>query len=777
MEFVIPLEQVSLKDIEQVGGKGASLGEMLNHLDKLEIDVPGGFAVTASAYLAHIQQDNLYARIEARLRDVNVDDVSALASAGEEIRAWIKEQELPADVIEAITQAYQKFKDVPVAVRSSATAEDLPSASFAGQQESFLNVNGLDNVVQAVRDVYASLYTDRAIAYRVHHGFKHEEVAISVTIQRMIRSDKACSGVLFTVDTESGFDQVVFITAGYGLGELIVQGAINPDEYYVYKPNILANKPAILSRHLGSKSQQMIFDEDTRVRSVQVKDSQQQTFCLQEDEVCQLAKMAIAIENHYGVPMDVEWAKDGIDGKLYILQARPETVTQKSGQVIERYHLNAPATVITKGRSIGQKIGAGIARVVTNVKNMQSIMPGEVLVADMTDPDWEPVMKKVSAIVTNRGGRTCHAAIIARELGIPAVVGCNDATETIQEGQAITVSCAEGDTGMIYDGALEFQVEEIKVDTLPQIPVDIMMNIANPERAMSFANLPNAGVGLARLEFLISNSIGIHPRAALDFANMPTNLQADIEARMGGAGDPIRYYIDKLRDGIATICAAFAPKPVIVRLSDFKSNEYANLIGGKQFEPNEENPMLGFRGCGRYISPEFAECFALECEAVKAVRYDMGFDNLKIMIPFVRTLKEAELVNLALEKNGIKRGKDKMDVYMMCELPGNCLLAHEFLQYFDGFSIGSNDLTQLTLGVDRDSALVASSFDERDQSVKKLLSMAIQACNQENKYVGICGQAPSDYPEFAKWLVEQGIQSMSLNPDSVIDTWMFLAKN
>lgn len=775
MDLVIPLNQVSLQDINQVGGKNASLGEMIQNLQAVNIAVPDGFAVTAHAYLLHIQQNGLGKRIQQRLQDLSVSHIEQLQQAGQDIRHWVVEQALPSEVEAAIRGAYN---DESVAVRSSATAEDLPTASFAGQQESYLNVNGIENVLNAVRQVFASLYTDRAIAYRVHQGFKHEEVAISVTIQRMIRSDKACSGVLFTIDTESGFTDAIFITASYGLGELIVQGVVNPDEYYVYKPNVHTQHQAILNRHLGNKHQQMIYaDGDQRVKVVEVSESMQQQYCLNDDEVKQLANMALAIEEHYQRPMDVEWAKDGFDGKLYILQARPETVSQRKGTGnVERYHLQASdSKVITTGRSIGQKIGKGTARVVTDLNHMQNIDVGDVLVADMTDPDWEPIMKKVSAIVTNRGGRTCHAAIIARELGIPAVVGCNDATDLIHESQQLTVSCAEGDTGLVYEGDLAFQVETIKVESLPDIPVDIMLNIANPERAFSFANLPNKGVGLARLEFLISNSIGIHPRAALDFSNLSHALQQQMIVRMQGARDPIRYYINKCRDGIAMICAAFAPQPVIVRLSDFKSNEYANLLGGRDYEPQEENPMLGFRGCGRYISPEFSECFALECEAVKAVWQDLSLKNLAIMIPFVRTLQEAEQVTLALEKNGIPRGDTGIKVYMMCELPSNCLLADDFLDYFDGFSIGSNDLTQLTLGVDRDSALVAPAFDERDASVKQLLSMAISACNKRNKYVGICGQAPSDYPEFAKWLMSQGIKSMSLNPDTVIDTWLYLA--
>ena len=780
--YVIKLNELGMNDVETVGGKNASLGEMISNLSNLGVTVPGGFATTAAAYRDFLKADGLDIRINDVLDRLDVDDISALASAGEQIRNWILETPLPRQLTDDIKVAWAEMSggnEITVAVRSSATAEDLPDASFAGQQETFLNIRGLDNVIEAMHLVFASLFNDRAIAYRVHQGFDHSLVALSAGIQTMVRSDIGSAGVMFTLDTESGFRDAVLVTASYGLGETVVQGAVNPDEFYVYKPALAAGKRAILRKNLGSKAIKMIYSDKSQpgktVDTVDVDEAECVEFSLTDAEVIELSKMAVTIENHYQRPMDIEWGKDGTDGKLYILQARPETVQSRSGRTIQRYTLKAHSSVVTTGRSIGQKIGAGTAKVIRNVAEMDRVQAGDVLVSDMTDPDWEPVMKRASAIVTNRGGRTCHAAIIARELGIPAVVGCGDATEKIQDGTDVTVSCAEGDEGFVYEGNLEFEQTQIELDSLPEIPVKIMMNVGNPDRAFDFANIPNHGVGLARLEFIINRMIGVHPQALLDYDALDDSTRAAVDDQMAGYSDPVSFFVDKLAEGVATIAAAFAPEPVIVRMSDFKSNEYANLIGGREYEPVEENPMLGFRGAARYVSESFRPCFDLECEALKRVRNDMGLTNVQIMIPFVRTVQQAKDVIDVMAENGLERGKDGLKVIMMSELPTNALLADQYLEHFDGMSIGSNDMTQLALGLDRDSALIADMFDERDDAVKALLAMTITACKAQNKYVGICGQGPSDHPDLARWLLDQGIESMSLNPDTVVETWMFLA--
>jgi len=778
----INFQQVGMRDLAQVGGKNASLGEMIGHLSAAQVAVPAGFATTADAFRAFLAQDGLDKKIHELLSSLDVDDVRQLAKVGQTIREWIVQMPfLPAfeaDVRAAFIELTEVIgsDDFSVAVRSSATAEDLPDASFAGQQETFLNVRGIDAVLSAIKHVFASLYNDRAISYRIHHGFEHHDVALSAGIQRMIRSDLAASGVIFTMDTESGFDEVILITSSYGLGELVVQGAVNPDEFYVHKTSLRAGRSAVIRRNMGSKANQMVYCDNNAVKTMAVEADKQRQFSLTTVEVEELARHALTIEEHYGRPMDIEWAKDGQDGKLYILQARPETVKSRSNkQVLERYHLKERGTVLSEGRSIGQRIGQGRVRVITDVSQMHRVESGDVLVSDMTDPDWEPVMKRASAIVTNRGGRTCHAAIIARELGIPAVVGCGDATKTIRDGDEVTVSCAEGENGYIYQGLLPFDRVCLNVDTMPDLPVKVMLNVGNPERAFAFQSIPNAGVGLARLEFLISNTIGVHPKALLQYDTLTDiELKRHIDEKAAAYSSPVEFYIERLKEGIATIAAAFYPKPVIVRLSDFKSNEYANLIGGHLYEPHEENPMLGFRGASRYVSPEFNDCFALECIAVRRVREEMGLANVEVMIPFVRTVSEAKNVIDVLAQHGLKRGVHDLRIIMMCELPSNALLANEFLEHFDGFSIGSNDLTQLTLGLDRDSGLVAAQFDERNDAVKALLHLAISACKAQGKYVGICGQGPSDHPDFAKWLMDEGIDSISLNPDSVMDTCLFL---
>ncbi|MFK1204420.1 phosphoenolpyruvate synthase [Pseudomonas aeruginosa] len=785
VEYVVSLDKLGVHDVEHVGGKNASLGEMISNLAGAGVSVPGGFATTAQAYRDFLEQSGLNDRIHAALDALDVDDVNVLAKTGAQIRQWVMEAEFPARLDSEIRQAFAALANgndnLAVAVRSSATAEDLPDASFAGQQETFLNIRGVDNVIRAAKEVFASLFNDRAIAYRVHQGFDHKLVALSAGVQRMVRSETGTAGVMFTLDTESGFRDVVFITGAYGLGETVVQGAVNPDEFYVHKPTLEAGRPAILRRNLGSKAIKMIYGDEAKAgRSVKVVDvdrADRARFALSDAEVTELAKQAMIIEKHYGRPMDIEWAKDGDDGKLYIVQARPETVKSRaSATVMERYLLKEKGTVLVEGRAIGQRIGAGPVKVINDVSEMDKVQPGDVLVSDMTDPDWEPVMKRASAIVTNRGGRTCHAAIIARELGIPAVVGCGNATQILQDGQGVTVSCAEGDTGFIFEGELGFDVRKNSVDAMPDLPFKIMMNVGNPDRAFDFAQLPNEGVGLARLEFIINRMIGVHPKALLNFAGLPADIKESVEKRIAGYPDPVGFYVEKLVEGISTLAAAFWPKKVIVRLSDFKSNEYANLIGGKLYEPEEENPMLGFRGASRYISESFRDCFELECRALKKVRNEMGLTNVEIMVPFVRTLGEASQVVELLAGNGLKRGENGLKVIMMCELPSNALLADEFLEFFDGFSIGSNDLTQLTLGLDRDSGIVAHLFDERNPAVKKLLANAIAACNKAGKYIGICGQGPSDHPDLARWLMEQGIESVSLNPDSVLDTWFFLAE-
>jgi pyruvate,water dikinase len=770
-----------MSDVETVGGKNASIGEMIGSLSRLGVSVPGGFATTADAYRDFLKQGGVDSRIRGALEDLDVDDMRKLAQTGARIRAWILATPFPRDLEAAVVEAFRHMaggRDIAVAVRSSATAEDLPEASFAGQQESFLNVRGEAALLESMHAVYASLFNDRAIAYRVHQGFDHSAVAISVGVQYMVRSDLGASGVMFTLDTDSGFRDVVFVTASYGLGETIVQGAVNPDEFYVYKPALRAGKQPVLRRNLGSKAIKMIYADagDTdRVRTVNVSAEDRGRFSIDDDDLIALSKQALAIESHYGQPMDIEWGKDGASGEIYILQARPETVQSRAGRVIQRFTLKSRSRVIVEGRSIGQRIGAGPARIIRDVSEMARVQAGDVLVADMTDPDWEPVMKRASAIVTNRGGRTCHAAIIARELGIPAVVGCGSATQAIAEGTPVTVSCAEGDVGYVYDGVLDFERKQIELDQLPPLPVKIMMNVGNPDRAFDFAGIPNKGVGLARLEFIINRMIGVHPRALLDFDRLRPELKNQVRVQMAGYPDPISFYVDKLAEGISQIAAAFAPEPVIVRLSDFKSNEYANLIGGRLYEPSEENPMLGFRGAVRYTDESFRPCFELECRAMKRVREDMGLKNVQLMVPFVRTVKEAQQVIDLLAKNGLRRGVEELRIVMMCELPANALLADRFLDHFDGMSIGSNDMTQLTLGLDRDSAIVAKLFDERDDAVKALLQMAIEACRRRGKYVGICGQGPSDHPELARWLLDQGIDSISLNPDTVVETWLFLA--
>jgi pyruvate,water dikinase len=782
-DYVIPFEQLGMRDVERVGGKNASLGEMIGSLAKLGVQVPGGFATTAPAYREFLAQGGLDARIRAELGRLDVDDVSQLASSGARIRQWILETPLPPAFNTAVLTALRRLgegpADLAVAVRSSATAEDLPEASFAGQQETFLNVRGEPAVLRAIHQVFASLFTDRAISYRVHQGFDHAAVALSVGVQHMVRSDLGASGVMFTLDTDSGFRDVVFITASWGLGETVVQGAVNPDEFYLYKPALRSGKHPVLRRNLGSKAVKMVYAPQgsaERVQTVAVPEAERRRFCLEDADLITLARQALLIEEHYGRPMDIEWARDGATGTIYILQARPETVQSRTGRTIQRFALKRRGRVLATGRSVGTRIGAGSARVITKAAEMARVQNGDVLIADMTDPDWEPVMKRAAAIVTNRGGRTCHAAIIARELGIPAVVGCGDATQRIREGQEVTVSCAEGDNGYVYDGLLEFERKQIELDSLPKIPVKIMMNVGNPDRAFDFAAIPNHGVGLARLEFIINRMIGVHPRALLEFDRLDADLKEQIRTQMAGYSDPVGFYVEKLAEGIAQIAAAFAPEPVIVRLSDFKSNEYANLIGGARYEPHEENPMLGFRGAARYIDASFRPCFELECRAIRRVRETMGLTNVQVMVPFVRTLDEAREVTELLAANGLERGSSELRVIMMCELPTNALLAEKYLQYFDGMSIGSNDMTQLTLGLDRDSAIVARSFDERDEAVRQLLAMSIAACRRLGKYVGICGQGPSDHPDLARWLLDQGIESMSLNPDTVVETWLFLAQ-
>ncbi|MFB3304225.1 phosphoenolpyruvate synthase [Pseudomonas sp. AMR01] len=785
VEYVVSLDKLGVHDVEHVGGKNASLGEMISNLAGAGVSVPGGFATTAQAYRDFLELSGLNAQIHAALDALDVDDIAALTKTGAQIRQWIMEAEFPEKLNEEIRTAFATLSagnpDMAVAVRSSATAEDLPDASFAGQQETFLNIRGVENVIRAAKEVFASLFNDRAISYRVHQGFDHKLVALSAGVQRMVRSETGTAGVMFTLDTESGFRDVVFITGAYGLGETVVQGAVNPDEFYVHKHTLEAGRPAILRRNLGSKAIKMIYGDEAKagrsVKTVDVDKAERARFCLSDAEVSELAKQAMIIEKHYKCPMDIEWAKDGDDGKLYIVQARPETVKSRtSANVMERYLLKETGTVLVEGRAIGQRIGAGKVRIIKDVSEMDKVQPGDVLVSDMTDPDWEPVMKRASAIVTNRGGRTCHAAIIARELGIPAVVGCGNATQLLKDGQGVTVSCAEGDTGFIFEGELGFDIKQNSVDAMPDLPFKIMMNVGNPDRAFDFAQLPNAGVGLARLEFIINRMIGVHPKALLNYDGLPLEIKESVDKRIAGYNDPVGFYVEKLVEGISTLAAAFYPKKVIVRLSDFKSNEYANLIGGKLYEPEEENPMLGFRGASRYISESFRDCFELECRALKRVRNEMGLTNVEIMVPFVRTLGEASQVVDLLAENGLSRGENGLRVIMMCELPSNAILAEEFLEFFDGFSIGSNDLTQLTLGLDRDSGIIAHLFDERNPAVKKLLSNAIQACNKAGKYIGICGQGPSDHPDLARWLMEQGIESVSLNPDSVLETWFFLAE-
>ena len=780
--FIKWFSDLRLEDVGEVGGKNASLGEMISNLSDLGIQVPNGFATTAYAYQAFLEESGLNKQIHDLLDSLNVDDVQALAQAGKTIRTWIEEASFSDELNQEIEQAYSQLSNdnegASFAVRSSATAEDLPDASFAGQQETFLNVQGLDAVKLTIKQVFASLFNDRAISYRVHQGFEHKGVALSAGIQKMVRSDIGASGVLFTLDTESGFDDVVFITAAYGLGEMVVQGTVNPDEYHVHKATLDAGRPAVVRKTLGSKAQKMEYaaaDSDEFVQIVPVALDQQNKFALTNEEIEDLARQSLIIEKHYQRPMDVEWAKDGIDGKIYIVQARPETVrSQSNAQSMESYNLKDSGPVLTTGRAIGHKIGSGSVKVLSSINEMDRIQEGDVLVTDITDPDWEPIMKKASAIVTNRGGRTCHAAIIARELGIPAVVGTGDATETLKSGQDVTVSCAQGDMGFVYQGELKFDVVTSEVGNMPQLPVKVMMNVGNPNRAFDFAMLPNAGVGLARLEFIINRMIGIHPKALLNFDKMDAGLKEEINHRIAGYAGPVEFYVEKLVEGVSTLACSFADKPVIVRLSDFKSNEYHNMVGGPQFEPDEENPMLGFRGAARYIDESFRDCFALECEAMRRVRNEMGFTNVQIMIPFVRTLEEAEQVIALLAEHGLVRGENGLKIIMMCELPSNALLADEFLEFFDGFSIGSNDLTQLTLGLDRDSGLIADKFDERNPAVKKLLKMAIEACKAKGKYVGICGQGPSDHADFADWLVAQGIDSVSLNPDTVVETWLHL---
>ncbi|CAB3630554.1 phosphoenolpyruvate synthase [Achromobacter pestifer] len=788
MSYVVLFEQLRMTDVDSVGGKNASLGEMISQLSGAGVRVPGGFATTADAFRDFLKASGLDKRIAERLTTLNPEDVRELANAGAQIRQWLVEAPFSAEFEAQIREAFAKLDadgKGSFAVRSSATAEDLPDASFAGQQETFLNVVGIDDVLDKIRHVFASLYNDRAISYRVHKGYAHADVALSAGIQRMVRSDKGSAGVMFTIDTESGFEDVVFITSSYGLGETVVQGAVNPDEFYVFKPTLAQGHFPIVGRRIGSKLIKMEFDperpEGRAVRTVDVPVSERNRYSLTDDEVNELARYAVIIEKHYKRPMDIEWGRDGVDGKIYILQARPETVKSQQGvnDVQQRYRLKATGQVLITGRAIGQKIGAGPVRVVGDISDMDKVQPGDVLVTDMTDPNWEPVMKRAAAIVTNRGGRTCHAAIIARELGIPAVVGCGNATDLLKEGQAVTVSCAEGDEGRIYDGLIETEVEEVRRGDMPAIDLKIMMNVGNPQLAFDFAQIPNSGVGLARLEFIINNNIGIHPKAVLDYPNVDGELKKAVESAARGHASPRAFFVEKMAEGVATIAAAFYPKPVIVRMSDFKSNEYRKLVGGSRYEPEEENPMLGFRGASRYIAEDFAECFRMECEALKKVRDDMGLTNVEIMVPFVRTVGQAEKVVNLLAKHGLARGENGLKLIMMCEVPSNAILADEFLQFFDGFSIGSNDMTQLTLGLDRDSGmeLLAADFDERDEAVKFMLRRAIKACLAANKYVGICGQGPSDHPDFAQWLKDEGILSMSLNPDTVVDTWQRLAKS
>lgn len=783
-DYILWFDQLGMHDVDRVGGKNASLGEMISNLSGAGVTVPGGFATTAHAYREFLAHEGLNERINQALARLDVDDVTELARVGAEIRQWVIETPLPPTFETHLRTAYEKLAsqhpNLKVAVRSSATAEDLPDASFAGQQETFLNIEGFDNIKRAVHEVFASLFNDRAISYRVHRGYAHENVALSAGVQKMVRSETGASGVMFTLDTESGYRDAVFVTASWGLGETVVQGSVNPDEFYVHKPTLAAGRPAVLRRNLGSKLIKMIYGDDASagksVATVDVPLKDRARFCIDDEQVMALARQAMTIEKHYDRPMDIEWALDGDDGKLYIVQARPETVvSQQEGGKLERFHLKEKGRTLVGGRAIGQRIGRGAVKIVFTPEEMNKVNAGDVLVTDMTDPDWEPIMKRASAIVTNRGGRTCHAAIIARELGIPAVVGCGDATEILEDGRDVTVSCAEGDTGHVYEGLLDYDRRVTSVDAMPEIPFKIMMNVGNPDRAFSFAGLPHAGVGLARLEFIINRMIGVHPKALLEYDTLPLELQQTINLRTAGYASPVDFYVDKLVEGISTLAAAFHPQRVIVRLSDFKSNEYENLIGGKLYEPGEENPMLGFRGASRYISDAFRPCFELECRALKRVRDEMGLDNVEIMVPFVRTVDEARGVIELMEANGLKRGVKGLKVIMMCELPANALLAEEFLEYFDGFSIGSNDLTQLTLGLDRDSGIVAHLFDERNPAVKRLLAMAIQACKAQGKYVGICGQGPSDHPDLAKWLMEQGIDSVSLNPDAVLETWFMLA--
>jgi pyruvate,water dikinase len=777
------LKDLRLKDLAQVGGKNASLGEMIGGLAAAGIRVPGGFATTAEAFREFLGE--LGPRIDERLRTLDPKDVASLAKCGAELRSWILKQPFPPLLEQEIRTKYQELiattsSETSFAVRSSATAEDLPEASFAGQQETFLNIRGAENVLEAIRHVYASLYNDRAISYRAHHGFAHDQVGLSAAVQQMVRSDLASSGVMFTLDTESGFRDVVFITSSYGLGELLVQGAVNPDEFYVHKPMLEKGRPAIVRRGLGSKLQKMVFGKSDKAgkstRVMDVPEAERNSFSLSDGEVLELARYAVAIEKHYGRPMDIEWAKDGADGRIYVLQARPETVESRARDVEERFALKGSSQVLASGRAIGHKIGSGTVRIIPDASQMGRVKKGDVLVSDMTDPNWEPVMKLAAAIVTNRGGRTCHAAIIARELGIPAIVGCGDATERLKDGQPVTVSCADGDTGSVFDGLLPFEVSTRERGEMPRIPVKIAMNVGNPQLAFEFAQLPNAGVGLARLEFIINNEIGVHPKACLEHEKLPADLKAKLLQKSKGYADPRLFYREKLAEGVATIAAAFWPKPVIVRFSDFKSNEYKKLLGGERYEPDEENPMLGWRGALRYIAPDFRECFELECAAMRKVRDELGFTNVELMVPFVRTVGEAKEVSALLAQHGLSRGKNGLRIVMMCELPSNAILAEEFLELFDGFSIGSNDLTQLTLGLDRDSGLVAGSFDERDAAVKAMLAMSIRACRKHGKYVGICGQGPSDHPDLARWLMEQGIDSLSLNPDTVVSTWMALAE-
>ncbi|MCL2021509.1 MAG: phosphoenolpyruvate synthase [Betaproteobacteria bacterium] len=784
-QYVIPFEHLRKNDVDKVGGKNSSLGEMISQLADSGVRVPGGFATTAEAFRDFLAQSELDGKIADALEHLDVEDVNALARVGRDVRQWIIDTPFPLELTAAITEQYQRLSadsagDASFAVRSSATAEDLPDASFAGQQETFLNIIGLENILHAIKEVFASLYNDRAIAYRVHKGFVHADVALSAGVQRMVRSDKGAAGVMFTLDTESGFRDAVFVTASYGLGETVVQGAVNPDEFYVHKPMLQAGKKAVVRRNLGSKMIKMVFsDEKVAGKSTiteSVAESERIRFSISDTDVEELARYAVIIEKHYQCPMDIEWGKDGVDGKLYILQARPETVkAREDGNRQEKFRLKSFSRVLASGRAIGQKIGVGPVRIVHDPKDMDKVQQGDVLVADMTDPNWEPVMKRASAIVTNRGGRTCHAAIIARELGVPAIVGCGDATEALSQGEMVTASCAEGDTGHIYRGRLDYEIISKDISAMPDIPVDIMMNVGNPELAFEFAQLPNAGVGLARVEFIINNVIGIHPKAILEIGQLPGGKREEIERRARGYASPVEFFVEKLAEGVATIAAAFWPKPVIVRLSDFKSNEYRKLLGGELYEPEEENPMLGFRGASRYIAHSFRDCFALECRAMKKVREEMGLTNVKLMAPFVRTLEEGRGVVNLLAEHGLKQGENGLQLIMMCEIPSNALLAEQFLEIFDGFSIGSNDLTQLTLGLDRDSGLVAALFDERDPAVKKLLAMAIETANRKGKYVGICGQGPSDHADLAEWLMDQGIQSMSLNPDTVVDTWQRLA--